>query len=59
MSSYTSLYRIANPKYYEMEKKKINEAQKLRYKNDPVYKEKQKQYAKLQRERQKVIINAH
>ncbi len=59
MSSYTSLYRIANPKYYEIEKKKINEAQKLRYKNDPVYKEKQKQYAKLQRERQKVIINAH
>ena len=59
MSSYTSLYRIANPKYYEIEKKKINEAQKFRYKNDPVYKEKQKQYAKLQRERQKVIINAH
>lgn len=58
MSSYTSLYRIANPKYYEEEKKKINEAQKLRYKNDPVYKEKQKQYAKLQRERRKVIIKS-
>ncbi len=58
MSSYTSLYRIANPKYYEEEKKKINEAQKLRYKNDPVYREKQKQYAKLQRERRKVIISS-
>jgi len=41
MSSYTSLYRIANPKFYEVEKKKINEAQKLRHKNDPVYREKQ------------------
>ena len=58
MSSYTSLYRIANPKYYEEEKKKINEAQKLRYKNDPVYREKQKQYAKLQRERRKVILSS-
>ena len=58
MSSYTSLYSIANPKYYEEEKKKINEAQKLRYKNDPVYREKQKQYAKLQRERRKVIISS-
>ena len=58
MSSYTSLYRIENPKYYEIEKKKINEAQKLRYKNDPVYREKQKQYAKLQRERRKVIISS-
>ena len=32
MSSYTSFYRLANPEYYQMEKKKINEAQKLRYK---------------------------
>ena len=58
MSSYTSFYRLANPEYYQMEKKKINEAQKLRYKNDPVYKEKQKQYAKLQRQKKIIAIPA-
>jgi hypothetical protein len=41
-----------------MEKKKINEAQKLRYKNDPVYKERQKQYAKLQRQKKIIAIPA-
>jgi len=58
MSSYTSFYRLANPEYYQMEKKKINEAQKFRYKNDPVYKEKQKQYAKLQRQKKIIAIPA-
>ena len=56
MSSYTSFYRLANPEYYELEKKKINEAQKLRYKTDPVYKERQKQYAKLQRQKKIIAI---
>jgi hypothetical protein len=56
MSSYTSFYRLANPEYYQMEKKNINEAQKLRYKNDPVYKERQKQYAKLQRQKRIIAI---
>ena len=49
MSSYTSFYRLANPDYYELEKKKINETQKFKYKNDPEYRERQKQYAKLQK----------
>jgi hypothetical protein len=55
MSSYTAFYRLANPDYYQEEKKKINEKQKERYKNDPEYRLKQKEYAKKQRERKKVI----
>ncbi len=58
MSSYTSFYRLANPEHYQMEKKKINEAQKSRYKNDPVYKETQKQYAKLKRQKRIIAIPA-
>jgi len=58
MSSYTSFYRIANPEYYATEKKKINEAQKLRYKNDPEYRERQKQYARLQRQKKIIPIPA-
>ncbi len=56
MSSYTSLYRISNPEYYENEKKKINEIQKFKYKNDPEYRIRQLQYAKQQRERKKQLI---
>jgi hypothetical protein len=56
MSSYTSFYRLANPDYYELEKKKINETQKFKYKNDPEYRERQKQYAKLQRQKNKKMI---
>jgi hypothetical protein len=55
MSSYTSFYRLANPDYYQEEKIKINENQKIRYHNDPEYREKQKEYARKQRERKKVI----
>jgi len=58
MSSYTSIYRLANPEYYEMEKKKINENQKLRYKNDETYRERQKQYARLQRQKKIIPIPA-
>jgi hypothetical protein len=56
MSSYTSFYRLANPDYYKEEKNKINEKQKERYRNDPEYRERQKEYARKQRERQKVIV---
>lgn len=55
MSSYTSFYRLANPDYYQEEKKKINEIQKIKYHTNPEYRERQKEYAKKQRQRNKII----
>lgn len=58
MSSYTSLYRLANPDYYIEEKKKINELQKQKYRNDPVYRQKQLENSKKQNQLKKLKISS-
>ena len=45
MSSTTTLYRKANPEYYEKEKIRDRERMKLKYNEDPEHREKVKQQA--------------
>lgn len=44
-AEYMKQYRINNPEYKEKENEKLKEKLKIRYNNDPEYREKKKKYA--------------
>jgi hypothetical protein len=64
MSSTTTLYRKANPEYYEKEKIKDRERMKLKYNENPEHREKVKQqalarYYKLKQEKMNASISVN